>query len=177
MRKVNKFRLCVYLSLVLALLLGTASFSWFDRPHSSTNVSAFKLVDTSAIVKANSGCSVTKTVSLTLNQGNFDEETALNTTVTPGGVNYYRTTITNTGSLNNNVNLTGLLINGPSTGNNVVCCITPTKRYYKYNYSTPVAQHVTVPANGTLDVYWYVKNNNSSQSNYVTVPTTITYFN
>ncbi len=175
MRKVNKLRLCVYLSLVLALLLGTASFSWFDRPHSSTNVSAFKLVDTSAIVKANSGCSVTKTVSLTLNQGNFDEETALNTTVTPGGVNYYRTTITNTGSLKNNVNLTGLRLNGASINSNV-CCITPTKRYYKYSYNTPVAQHVTVPANGTLDVYWYIKNN-STQSCYVTVPTTITYFN
>lgn len=175
MKSSTKMKVCTLLSFVLLIFLISASFSWFDRPYGTVNANSFWLSAT-AVAKLNSKCSVYETDSCSFVDGKLTEDDTRNTVIKAGEVGYFRTKIENKGAVKNNISLSGLLLNGTNVSA-TVSCLSPLKTTSVYSDQLIVAKHITISANSTLYVDWYVKNTGSSSITVFQFPTHISYYN
>ncbi|MGN0454614.1 MAG: hypothetical protein ACI4G1_05510 [Ruminococcus sp.] len=174
MKSRTKMKVCTLLSFVLLIFLISASFSWFDRPKDTVNANSLGLSGITAVAKSNTGCSVSETVSCSFVDGRLTEDDTRNTVIKAGEVGYFRTKIENTGTVKNNINLSGLKLSSTSA---TVSCLSPLKTTSNYSSGMIVAKHITISANSTLYVDWYIKNTGSSSITVSTFPTIISYYN
>lgn len=173
MKSSTKMKVCTLLSFVLLIFLISSSFSWFDRPYGTVNANSFGLSAT-AVAKMNSKCSVYETDSCSFVDGKLTEDDTSNTVIKAGEVGYFRTKIKNTGTVKNNINLSGLKLSSTSA---TVSCLSPLKTTSNYSSGMIVAKHIAISANSTLYVDWYIKNTGSSSITVSTFPTIISYYN
>lgn len=177
MKNRTKMKVCTLLSFILLIFLICSSFSWFTRPYGTVNANSFKLSDTTAVAKESTGCTVIENVSCSFVDGLLTEDAVRNTTIEAGKVGYFRTKIKNTSSLKNNINLSGLRLSGSGASGATVSCLSPLKTTASYSSGMIVAKHVTIDANSTLYVDWYVKNTSSSSIKVIILPIKISYYN
>lgn len=164
MKKLNKIAIICLAIILISAVAMTASFSWLNRPGSASyDGGSMEATGVSAVVKSQDCTALTYSAQLS-NGKYLPQSTALKNTdsftLAAGANQYFRTVITNSGAAKNNVSLTGLKITGTTslTINN----LTPLNTTAAYSDNMTLASHVTVGANGTLNVDWYIHNTSTT---------------
>lgn len=159
MRKFNRHNLFCVMIMLLSVLIITISFSWFTRPNGSANAHSLQLNGVTATIKSESSTATTYKSSFS-NGLLVTDTTAVNTTdsivIPAGGSQYFTTTVTNTSSANTNLSLNGLTLTG-ATGAQINM-LYPVKNTSIYSNNMIVAEHLTVKADETVNVDWYIYN-------------------
>lgn len=161
MKKLNKLGMLSVVIMLISVLAITASFSWFTRPNGTKEADSLSLSGVTAVVKSQD-CNV-KTFASKMENGLLnpsDTEVSIQTdsfSIPAGGVQYFTTVVTNNSGSKTNISLTNLTLNGASSSTNINI-LSPIKTTMKYQSGMTFAEHLTVDANNTLTVEWYVHN-------------------
>ena len=155
MKKLNKLGLICVVVMLISVLAITASFSWLTRPNGEVNANSMKLSNASAVVKSEN-CSVT-TYACTLDNGKIIQGDEVTTTgsysISAGGSQYFRSQVTNNDSVSNNLS---------GADSTQIINLSPLKTTSAYSNGMYISKHLTVDANSTLNVEWYIYNSGSS---------------
>lgn len=161
MKKFNKFAIICLIVILASVIALTASFSWLDRPDGTIEGGSMRLT-ASAVVKSEN-CSVT-TYACTLDNGKIIQGDEVTTTgsysISAGGSQYFRSQVTNNDSVPNNISLANLNLSG--AGSTQIINLSPLKTTSAYSSGMYISKHLTVDANNTLNVEWYIYNSGSS---------------
>lgn len=168
MKKLNKATVLLLASVLLLALTLTATFSWFPRAASSTNIYSGMNYSGSAVIKSNN--LTPETYKCNMTDGVLDDASKTlvsagdSVTVPAGGVAYFRTNVKVSGTAtSNNFSLVNLQLTGATT-NISVCCLSPLKSTVKYTSGgVAVAEHIAV-SSATATVDWYLYNSGSSDA-------------
>ena len=162
MKKLNKLGVIAICVIILSALTTTATFSWLARPGDNEKAGNSMNLSASAVVKSD-GLSVTTKLAK-LENGILTEGETVNAsdsiTIDAKSAKYFRTVVINTSLPKNNILLGGLTL---SDGTGLtVNCMSPLKTTASYSSGMAITQHLTVNANGTLYVDWYIYNSSTS---------------
>lgn len=162
MKKLNKLGLICVVVMLISVLAITASFSWLTRPNGEVKANSMKLSSASAVVKSEK-CSVI-TYACTLDNGKIIQGDEVTTTgsysISAGGSQYFRSQVTNNDSVPNNISLANLNLSGAVSTQ--IINLSPLKTTSAYSNGMYITKHLTVDANSTLNVEWYIYNSGSS---------------
>lgn len=181
MKKLNKLGIIAIFVIILSALATTATFSWLARP-SATPVegNSMKLTASavSAVVKSDALSAETYLANLEngkLTTAGSALSNGASISVPSKGVQYFRTVVQNSSEGKNNFYLGGLEL---SSGTNLtVNCLSPLKTTASYSSGMAITEHLTVSANGEVNVEWYIYNggNSAATINITTLPSVLSY--
>lgn len=166
MRKFNRHSFLCLMIMLLSVLIITISFSWFTRPIEGVHAHSLTLNNTgtdskfTVTIKSEDGVSAF-TYKSVLKNGmlNIGEivTSASDIIIAPGEVQYFTTAIINSSNTNNNISLNNITLNGNISGAKVNM-LSPMKTTSTYTDDMILAEHLTIKANQTLNVEWYIYN-------------------
>lgn len=166
MKKLNKLGIIAICVIILSALATTATFSWLARPGATSvegNSMQLSASAVSAVVKSDNVAATTYLATLEngiLTEGD-EVTTSTSITIDSKKTKYFRTVVKNNNASVNNIYLGGLVLSGGSSSL-TVNCFSPLKTTASYSSGMAITQHLTVSANGTLNVDWYIYNGSES---------------
>ncbi|MGN0453422.1 MAG: hypothetical protein ACI4GZ_06475 [Ruminococcus sp.] len=167
MKKLSKISIPCIAMLLLFVVMISGSFSWLNRPGSADSTQyKYLAFSGTASIKADDLSASTYLCSLESGVLQKNTETAVaqnqEITIAAGKAQYLKTTVVNTTSTNQSITLTGLTLTGATSDINI-CNLYPLKTFSTYSSGMCITEHLTVPAENSLDVEWYIYNNGSSE--------------
>lgn len=178
MKKLNKLGIIAIFVIILSALTTTATFSWLARPGATPVEGNSMELTASAVVKSNELSAETYLANLEngkLTTAGSALSNGASISVPSKGVQYFCTVVQNSSKWKNNFYLGGLEL---SSGTNLtVSCLSPLKTIASYSSGMAITEHLTVSANGEVNVEWYIYNggNSAATINITTLPSVLSY--
>lgn len=178
MKKLNKLGIIAICVIILSALTTTATFSWLARPGATPVEGNSMELTASAVVKSDELSAETYLANLEngkLTTSGSALSNGASISVPSKGVRYFRTVVQNSSEGKNNFYLGGLEL---SSGTNLtVNCLSPLKTTASYSSGMAITEHLTVSANGEVNVEWYIYNggNSAATINITTLPSVLSY--
>ncbi len=163
MKKLNKLGIIAICVIILSALATTATFSWLARPGAAPVEGNSMQLSASAVVKSDNVDATTYLATLENGILTVGDKVTTSTSITIDSkkTKYFRTVVKNNNASVNNIYLGGLVLSGGSSSL-TVNCFSPLKTSASYSSGMAINQHLTVSANGTLNVDWYIYNGSES---------------